>query len=99
MAPTQDEANPLVKEAATDRRSKREDLNDLKNKLLTFEQMGVDDLTVDEAHEFKNLYYSSLCGVAVWATRPVHAKQTTYNKVRAQYNKSFSNIPDRYANQ
>ncbi len=29
------------------------------DKLLTFEQMGVDDLTVDEAHEFKNLFYSS----------------------------------------
>lgn len=30
-----------------------------KDKLLTFEQMGVDDLTIDEAHEFKNLFYSS----------------------------------------
>ena len=30
-----------------------------KDKLLTFEKMGVDDLTVDEAHEFKNLFYSS----------------------------------------
>ena len=29
------------------------------DRLLTFEQMGVDDLTVDEAHEFKNLFYSS----------------------------------------
>lgn len=30
-----------------------------KDRLLTFEQMGVDDLTVDEAHEFKNLFYST----------------------------------------
>lgn len=30
-----------------------------RDKLLTFEQMGVDDLTVDEAHEFKNLFYST----------------------------------------
>ena len=30
-----------------------------KDRLLTFEQMGVDDITVDEAHEFKNLFYSS----------------------------------------
>lgn len=30
-----------------------------KDRLLTFEQMGIDDLTVDEAHEFKNLFYSS----------------------------------------
>src|SRR5690606_2306720 len=26
------------------------------DRLLTFEKMGVDDLTVDEAHEFKNLF-------------------------------------------
>lgn len=30
-----------------------------KDRLLTFEQMGIDDLTVDEAHEFKNLFYST----------------------------------------
>lgn len=37
---------------------------DNKDRLLTFEQMGIDDLTVDEAHEFKNLFYSSrLTGV------------------------------------
>ena len=33
--------------------------HDNADRLLTFEQLGVDDLTVDEAHEFKNLYYSS----------------------------------------
>ena len=30
-----------------------------KDRLLTFEEMGVDDLTVDESHEFKNLAYNS----------------------------------------
>lgn len=30
-----------------------------RDKLITFQQMGVDDLTIDEAHEFKNLAYSS----------------------------------------
>ena len=30
-----------------------------RDRLLTFEEMGIDDLTVDEAHEFKNLAYSS----------------------------------------
>ena len=30
-----------------------------RDRLVTFEQMGVDDLTVDESHEFKNLQYSS----------------------------------------
>lgn len=30
-----------------------------RDRLLTFEEMGVDDLTIDEAHEFKNLAYSS----------------------------------------
>lgn len=30
-----------------------------RDRLLTFEEMGIDDLTIDEAHEFKNLSYSS----------------------------------------
>lgn len=30
-----------------------------KDKELTFEQLGIDDITVDEAHEFKNLFYHS----------------------------------------
>lgn len=30
-----------------------------RDRLLTFEQLGIDDLTIDEAHEFKNLFYSS----------------------------------------
>lgn len=30
-----------------------------RDRLVTFEQMGVDDLTVDESHEFKNLMYST----------------------------------------
>lgn len=50
------EAERLVKklEARLDRlRTSKRD------RLLTFEEMGIDDLTVDEAHEFKNLSYSS----------------------------------------
>lgn len=36
-----------------------------RDRLITFQQMGVDDLTIDEAHEFKNLAYSSrLTGVS-----------------------------------
>lgn len=36
-----------------------------RDRLLTFEEMGIDDLTVDEAHEFKNLAYNSnLTGVS-----------------------------------
>jgi len=34
-----------------------------KDMLLTFEQMGIDDLTVDESHEFKNLFYHSRLNV------------------------------------
>ena len=30
-----------------------------KDMLLTFEQMGIDDLTIDESHEFKNLTYTT----------------------------------------
>jgi N12 class adenine-specific DNA methylase len=39
------------------------DRNDSRDRLLTFEQLGVDDLTVDEAHEFKNLFYNSSLNV------------------------------------
>ena len=34
-----------------------------KDRLLTFEQLGVDDLTIDESHEFKNLFYNSSLNV------------------------------------
>lgn len=33
--------------------------NSKRDRLLTFEEMGIDDLTIDEAHEFKNLAYTS----------------------------------------
>ena len=56
------EAERLVKKLE-DRLGKLRDVN--RDRLLTWEEMGVDDLTVDEAHEFKNLAYSSrLTGVA-----------------------------------
>jgi N12 class adenine-specific DNA methylase len=52
-----------VKEAehlATNIETKIDKIRNAKaDKLLTFEQLGVDDLTVDEAHEFKNLMYHS----------------------------------------
>jgi len=55
-----------------------------KDRLLTFEQMGIDDLTVDEAHEFKNLFYSSrLTGVKGMGNKTGSQKAfDLYNKVR-----------------
>jgi len=55
-----------------------------RDRLLTFEQLGVDDLTVDEAHEFKNLYYSSrLTGVRGMGNKIGSRKAADlYNKVR-----------------
>lgn len=55
-----------------------------RDRLLTFEQMGVDDLTVDEAHEFKNLFYSSrLTGVRGMGDKSGSQKAfDLYNKVR-----------------
>ena len=55
-----------------------------KDRLLTFEQMGVDDLTVDEAHEFKNLFYSSrLTGVRGMGTKTGSQRAfDLYSKVR-----------------
>ena len=55
-----------------------------RDRLLTFEQLGVDDLTVDEAHEFKNLFYSSrLTGVRGMGDKTGSRKAADlYNKVR-----------------
>jgi N12 class adenine-specific DNA methylase/predicted RNA methylase len=55
-----------------------------KDRIVSFEQMGVDDLTVDEAHEFKNLFYSSRM-VNVRGMGDKHGSQKAfdlYNKVR-----------------
>lgn len=56
----------------------------VRDRLLTFEQLGVDDLTVDEAHEFKNLFYSSrLTGVRGMGDKTSSRKAADlYNKVR-----------------
>lgn len=55
-----------------------------KDRQLTFEQLGIDDLTVDEAHEFKNLAYSSrLTGVRGMGDKSGSRKANDlYNKVR-----------------
>lgn len=56
----------------------------VRDRLLTFEQLGVDDMSVDEAHEFKNLYYSSnLTGVRGMGDKTGSRKANDlYNKVR-----------------
>lgn len=56
----------------------------VRDRLLTFEQLGVDDLTVDEAHEFKNLAYSSrLTGVSGMGDKVGSRKANDlYNKIR-----------------
>lgn len=56
----------------------------VRDRLLTFEQLGIDDLTVDESHEFKNLAYSSrLTGVRGMGDRAGSRKANDlYNKVR-----------------
>lgn len=55
-----------------------------RDRLLTFEQMGIDDLTVDEFHEFKNLFYSSrLTGVKGMGNKTGSQKAfDMYNKIR-----------------
>ncbi|MFA5951549.1 MAG: LPD38 domain-containing protein [Hyphomicrobium sp.] len=55
-----------------------------RDNMLTFEQMGVDDLTIDEAHEFKNLFYSSsLTNVKGMGDKGGSQKAfDLYNKVR-----------------
>jgi N12 class adenine-specific DNA methylase len=54
-----------------------------KDRLLTFEQMGVDDLTVDESHEFKNLFYYSNLNVRGMNPKEGSGKAyDLFNKVR-----------------
>jgi N12 class adenine-specific DNA methylase/ribosomal protein S18 acetylase RimI-like enzyme len=55
-----------------------------RDRLLTFEQMGIDDMTVDEFHEFKNLWYSSrLTGVKGMGNKTGSQKAfDMYNKIR-----------------
>ncbi len=56
------EAERLVKKLEARLTHLRDNTRD---RLLTWEEMGIDDLTVDEAHEYKNLAYSSrLTGVS-----------------------------------
>ncbi|MBV5329434.1 MAG: hypothetical protein JZU65_17720, partial [Chlorobium sp.] len=51
--------------------------------LLSFEQLGIDDLTVDEAHEFKNLWYSSRQSVRGMNPKLGSEKAfDLYNKIR-----------------
>ncbi len=77
-----------VAEAERTKKSLVERLEKLKggkrDKLLTFEQLGIDDLTIDEAHEFKNLYYTSnLSNVKGMGSKSGSQKALDlYNKVR-----------------
>lgn len=56
-----------------------------KDRLLTFEEMGIDDLTIDESHEYKNLAYSSrLQNVSGMGNKAGSAKATDLHlKVRS----------------
>jgi len=55
-----------------------------RDRLLAFEQLGIDDLTIDEAHEFKNLFYSSRLTKVRGMGDKVGSRKAAdlYNKVR-----------------
>jgi N12 class adenine-specific DNA methylase/predicted RNA methylase len=53
-----------MKERLKDKQKRNLDKHRVKDSFIDFSEMGVDDLSVDEAHEFKNLaYYSGLRNV------------------------------------
>lgn len=58
--------------------------NSARDRLLTFEQLGIDDLTIDEAHEFKNLFYSSRLTKVRGMGDKIGSRKAAdlYNKVR-----------------
>jgi N12 class adenine-specific DNA methylase len=68
--------------------------NAARDKLLTFEQLGVDDLTVDESHEFKNLYFSTrLTNVRGMGNKAGSNKAfDLYNKVRVLHENPSGSI-------
>ena len=76
------QAERLVKKLE-ERLAKVRDTN--RDRLLTFEEMGIDDLTVDEAHEFKNLAYSSnLAGISGMGNKTGSQKALDLNlKIRS----------------
>lgn len=57
-------------------KAKLEKLNDQtrKDDVVTFEQLGVDRLFVDESHYYKNLFYTQKCGMWQAFHRPMHRK-------------------------
>jgi N12 class adenine-specific DNA methylase len=65
-----------------------------RDRLLTFEEMGIDDLTVDESHEFKNLSYASrLTGVAGMGNKAGSKKAIDLHlKVRSLLERSGTSV-------
>ena len=65
-----------------------------RDRLLTFEEMGVDDLTIDESHEFKNLAYTSrLTKVSGMGNKTGSAKATDLNlKLRSLNDRTGTSV-------
>ena len=65
-----------------------------RDRLLTFEEMGIDDLTVDEAHEFKNLAYTSrLSGVSGMGNKTGSGKASDLHlKVRSLHERQGTSV-------
>ena len=81
--------NRMVKQlAATKKRLEAEFKRlldeDYKDNVVTFEELGVDTLTVDEAHEFKNLYLFTKMGNIAGIPR-TRAKKSSDLFLKAQY--------------
>ncbi|MFW9594631.1 MAG: DEAD/DEAH box helicase family protein, partial [Macromonas sp.] len=85
------EAERLVKRI-TERMDKLRDGR--RDRLLTFEEMGVDDLTIDESHEFKNLAYSSrLSNVAGMGNKTGSSKATDLHlKIRSLNDRAGTSV-------
>lgn len=85
------EAERLVKRI-TERMDKLRDGK--RDRLLTFEEMGVDDLTIDESHEFKNLAYSSrLSKVAGMGNKTGSSKATDLHlKIRSLNDRAGTSV-------
>lgn len=81
--------NRMVKQLAAMEKRLEADMKklldeDYKDNVVTFEELGVDTLTVDEAHEFKNLYLFTKMGNIAGIPK-TRAKKSSDLFLKAQY--------------
>lgn len=88
-------SNRIVKQLESTKKNLEAELKSLldeesKDNVVTFEELGVDNIFVDEAHEFKNLYlYTKMRGIA--GIPQTRAKKSSDMFMKTQYLSELNN--------